>query len=151
MKANPSLNADVPPAWAAPTGGRRLACFVRAPMRIAAAIFGIAGTGYLGWVAWLVLAHEAHADTWLRGLFALALLVLGYALWHRLKGARLGGLIAAVVLAGAAIIMAVLLVLPDPPYALSLPNAWPIFGALLAVAIAFTVAAAIIATSKRAP
>jgi len=87
-------------------------------------------------------------------LFALALLVQGYGLLQAKKGARLGGLISAIIIAGTTIIIASLVVFPDLPnsfYALPLADVWPMFGALVAVAVAFTAAAVLIATSKRAP
>jgi hypothetical protein len=123
-------------------------------MQIAAAVFGIAGTAYLGWCAWLTLTHGVRVGTWLMALFALALLFQGYGLLQAKNGARLGGLISAIIIAGTATIIATLFAFPAFPNSFdtfSLTEVSPVFGALVAVAIAFTVAAVLIATSKRAP
>jgi hypothetical protein len=123
-------------------------------MRIAAVIFGIAGTAYLGCDVWLTMTYGVRVGTWLMALFALGLLFQGYGLLRAKKGARLGGLISAIIIAGAAAIIASLFAFPDFPnsfYTFGLMEIWPMLGALMAVAVAFTVAAALIATSKRAP
>ena len=127
-------------------------------MRIAAAIFGIAATAYLGWLGLMALTSGIRW-TWgvlLALLFASALLVQAYGLWHETKGARLGGLICAIIVAATSLIIIAILAFPDLPnsFRTSLPppiELWPWFGAFLAVAVAFTVAAVSIATSKHAP
>ena len=87
-------------------------------------------------------------------LFALALLFQGYGLLHGTDRVRLGGLVSATVIAGAAAFIAALFAFPDLPNSfdtLPLTEVWPTLGGLVAIAAAFTVAAVLIATSESAP
>jgi len=122
-------------------------------MRIAATVFVIAGLGYLAWDVGLTLQNGIQLGTWLMGLFALALIYQGYALFRMKKGARWSGFASAAIVACSSAFFASVFVFPGFPETLyTMPSdVLPMFGAFVAVAVAFAAAALLIAFSSRAP
>ena len=119
-------------------------------LRIAALIFLVTGLAYLAWDAALTLAHGVRAGTLFMALVSVALIYQGYALFVTKTGARLSGLISAVIVAGTcAYIASQFILLPLPQSIFLMPSdVQPVFFGVAAVAVAFAVAAALIAFSK---
>ncbi len=119
-------------------------------MRIAALIFAIAGLAYLAWGVSLTLENGVHLGTWLMALFSWAVLYQSYALFRGKKGARWSALFTAVILSLTCVIIAVLVIQPSLPYGLSSIHVilWPMLGALAGLAVAFGLAAVLLALAK---
>ena len=119
-------------------------------MRIAALIFALAGSAYLGWDVVLTYRHGFGSGTWLMVLFAWAMLYEGYALFRARKGARWTALAGAVVLSLSSGYLAILVAEPPLPQGLSsIPvGHWPMLVTLLSVAAAFGLAAVLLAFAK---
>ncbi len=119
-------------------------------MRIAALIFALAGSAYLGWDVVLTYRHGFGSGTWLMALFAWAMLYEAYALFRARKGARWTALAGAVVLSLSSGYLAILVAEPPLPQGLSsIPvGHWPMFVTLLVVAVLFGLAAVLLAFAR---
>jgi hypothetical protein len=119
-------------------------------MRIAALIFAIAGAAYLAWDVALTLRLGFSPGTWFMVLFAWAMLYQSYALFRARKGARWTALVSAAVFSLSSVYLAILVAEPPLPEGLSsIPVGHrPMLVALLAIAIAFGLAALFLAFAK---